>query len=1046
MEASTYHFDPTLLQDKRWVDKTKYYLLPLEKTDAEYQKIEKLFMETASKGWHIKKMDLIWNKELSRGFDLQRGVLSNRSNKPTFQPTYHLENDATHRKNTFERLQKYASKFNSSNEVITVPVFHGTSSEVLHDICSDGFACLKSTDAGYFGQGLYFTNSSEYAGKIYAKESNGQKILIFSWISLGNVYPVIEGDMEKLSGKASYKNYDSHYVPVKPASSSPFETAYFPCNDKTPAVYDEYVIFNSFQAIPRCVIYFSTQPPVQSPTTSTVTTNPLLTGVISPKQANTWTVDDVANWIKSLGLTEDYTGVIYENGIDGENLCSDLQTKESWKELGIKKFGDLAKIERNAKLISGGGSTLGTSSPQVDRETPLVQPKAVDSNPIPYQQPPQQQIPPQQPLQQPYQQPPNYQQNPQPYPPQQYPPYQNSPQMNPYQQQNPYVQNPYQPQVPQQQPYGYGQQQVQTNLYPNPNMNNPYVNYNSGNDFNSNRYGINKPHGRYFDTKSANPLIRFSNAGTKIQLSGIKPGDKKQWVTTSLLPMLGEESCYVEFEINTVGIGGLFVGIGSIIKEGFNVGSTSNSWGYMSAGQMYVNGERTSLQIVGYHVGDKMGVFYMVKNGQKELHFYKNGIDLGKMDSFNNAKTLGTKLYFQVTLYDEGDSMSLLPTSYPVDNANYYPNNTNFGLYPFPPFPTPINFWTFDKSNAEYNKKVNQFVEISADGKIATHLGPTAQEGWITMNIMPGFGNETCYIEFNINKIGTGGVFVGVGSVIMNRMNVGSSSTSWGYMSTGQLYVNGVVRHKYVPFVEGDRIGVLYGRRKEKDDHELYFFKNGSNLGRVESFNKGSTLGTKLYPQITMYSAKDSMTIVTVPPPITVLPVEFISHKFDPNGKPIEISADGKTSTYVGSSPTDGSPSWVTINLQPQYKDESCYIEYKINKVGTGGVFVGIGNVLKEGFNVGSTSISWGYMSSGSLYVNGKIETTYVGYVAGDVVGVWYRFIDGNRELYFYKNGDSLGRVPSFNNSSTVGTRLFPQTTYRNNSDSISLVATRDKP
>lgn len=55
------------------------------------------------------------------------------------------------------------------------------------------------------------------------------------------------------------------------------------------------------------------------------------------------------------------------------------------------------------------------------------------------------------------------------------------------------------------------------------------------------------------------------------------------------------------------------------------------------------------------------------------------------------------------------------------------------------------------------------------------------------MNIEPVFGESTRYIEFLMNCIGGGGVFVGVGNIIQSGVNVGSTAASWGYMSTGQL-------------------------------------------------------------------------------------------------------------------------------------------------------------------------------------------------------------------------------------------------------------------
>jgi len=74
------------------------------------------------------------------------------------------------------------------------------------------------------GKGLYFTPSPDYAS-IYCRDP----VMIMGWIAVGNVFPVIKSDMEKLMGKSHYKNYDSHYAPVKPANpSDPKNAVFFP--------------------------------------------------------------------------------------------------------------------------------------------------------------------------------------------------------------------------------------------------------------------------------------------------------------------------------------------------------------------------------------------------------------------------------------------------------------------------------------------------------------------------------------------------------------------------------------------------------------------------------------------------------------------------------------------------------------------------------------------------------------------------------------------------------------------------------------------------
>lgn len=62
---------------------------------------------------------------------------------------------------------------------------------------------------------------------------------------------------------------------------------------------------------------------------------------------SSWSVDQVVNWMKSLNLGEDYSGIIKQNHIDGDVLS--VMKMEDFRELGIKAFGDVNKILRKVK-------------------------------------------------------------------------------------------------------------------------------------------------------------------------------------------------------------------------------------------------------------------------------------------------------------------------------------------------------------------------------------------------------------------------------------------------------------------------------------------------------------------------------------------------------------------------------------------------------------------------------------------------------------------------------------------------------------------------
>jgi len=107
---------------------------------------------------------------------------------------------------------------------------------------------------GYFGRGIYLTNSWKYAIEVYSPQD---KVALLCWTVLGNTFPVVDGDMKFLEGKTRYQNYDCHYVPVKPRDPTKSqETVFFPCTDLEEATYDEYVFFHHPQVVPQFLINF----------------------------------------------------------------------------------------------------------------------------------------------------------------------------------------------------------------------------------------------------------------------------------------------------------------------------------------------------------------------------------------------------------------------------------------------------------------------------------------------------------------------------------------------------------------------------------------------------------------------------------------------------------------------------------------------------------------------------------------------------------------------------------------------------------------------
>ena len=121
-----------------------------------------------------------------------------------------------------------------------------------------------NTDLGYFGSGIYFTNSARYAAQIYAGDDGR---LFLAWVSMREPYPVVADapydikgnpkpkDMQKLEGYGAYQNYNAHYIPVAPIDpSNKMCAVYYPCAQGQEPFLDEIVVFQKSQALARFLI------------------------------------------------------------------------------------------------------------------------------------------------------------------------------------------------------------------------------------------------------------------------------------------------------------------------------------------------------------------------------------------------------------------------------------------------------------------------------------------------------------------------------------------------------------------------------------------------------------------------------------------------------------------------------------------------------------------------------------------------------------------------------------------------------------------------
>jgi WD40 repeat protein len=251
-------------------------------TDPEYDFILKHFEHQKPPGFGIKRIVCIHNPTHTQVFEGSLKNMEQEANNPYFLPQGRNEEPRADRAKVLYRWHQQVALF--SPVMVTdsqaraepcfnakvLPLWHGSSESVCKSVCSSGFTSFgkhhyfdenaskgtnKSTDKGYFGSGIYFTNSAQYA-TMYSSEGH----LLLSWVSMREPYPVVNdvphpqkgSDMRKLEGKEHYQNYNAHFVPV--ASIRPEDPKcieYYPCYKDQPPAWDEFVVFHSAQTLPR---------------------------------------------------------------------------------------------------------------------------------------------------------------------------------------------------------------------------------------------------------------------------------------------------------------------------------------------------------------------------------------------------------------------------------------------------------------------------------------------------------------------------------------------------------------------------------------------------------------------------------------------------------------------------------------------------------------------------------------------------------------------------------------------------------------------------
>jgi len=245
---------------KKWdIHQGKSHHQLLQPSSEDYQTVLALFnaLDGAPLAPAISRIYGVINPQIATNFISHRSILTRRLEK---DPNLFKKED-WRRDSQLDLRQWMMHQFgdlaqslpwNRIGELVPiVPMVHGTDAAVCWKIIDTGFSALSSLDAGFYGCGIYFTSSAQYALPYYSTKRN-PAVLICLAIP-GNVYPVTEHrkDENSLIGQPIKSGYQSHYVLTTKDGN--------PCKQREApgSHFDELVLGQEAQVVPIAIIEFS---------------------------------------------------------------------------------------------------------------------------------------------------------------------------------------------------------------------------------------------------------------------------------------------------------------------------------------------------------------------------------------------------------------------------------------------------------------------------------------------------------------------------------------------------------------------------------------------------------------------------------------------------------------------------------------------------------------------------------------------------------------------------------------------------------------------
>ncbi|GAG53625.1 unnamed protein product [marine sediment metagenome] len=224
-QECSWHFDRELKPEDKSVA-GNYALIPAETTDI--VKVLEAYSHHPVAGYDIASIEIVYNEQLNRLFFGNLSMMNLRHGNDRYQPKWKKAGDSPEKQHRLKVDAQFRALAKSHTDpkaphVSLLPLWHGTNDDIAQDyIFNMGYGIFMAndpnvvTDEGYFGKGIYSAHEAEYSFRSYAQKHGNKAVLILNWVSSFEAYPVIDGDMDKLRGKAlAFDQTDGHFIPVR---------------------------------------------------------------------------------------------------------------------------------------------------------------------------------------------------------------------------------------------------------------------------------------------------------------------------------------------------------------------------------------------------------------------------------------------------------------------------------------------------------------------------------------------------------------------------------------------------------------------------------------------------------------------------------------------------------------------------------------------------------------------------------------------------------------------------------------------------------------